>query len=421
MDATDKKLLALRSGGRYVSRGRYVVELYNTDRLHSRLGRMSPTSFQASQIIATFQFSSGVSWRISVKLTVSCLAFFFQLTACALAADVQSVQVLLQTKACPGCDLSGADLQEADLDKAYLEGANLTDALLREAHLNGAILKDAKLSRAHLDQAQLKKAILISAKLDGAHLQATDLTEAILNGADLSDAVLQLTELKGSIAYGTHLDRAIFEPISLPDIWSMRDVSGLDSIAWEITPRALNLLRDEFKKAAQWDQEKAVTYALREQDRLRQGIAARWFQKIFFEATSLWGASASRPLVIMFILIPVFGLAYSVAIVRRLSDAGIWQVWDKDRIQQDHGANAPTRLNPINCRPFQNALHFSILSAFDIGWKDLNIGNWIVRFSPHEYTLRGTGWVRTVSGFQSITSVYLLALAVLSYFGRPFE
>jgi len=37
------------------------------------------------------------------------------------------------------------------------------------------------------------------------------------------------------------------------------------------------------------------------------------------------------------------------------------------------------------------------------------------------YTLKATGWVRTVSGVQSLISVYLLALAVLTYFGRPFK
>ena len=45
----------------------------------------------------------------------------------------------------------------------------------------------------------------------------------------------------------------------------------------------------------------------------------------------------------------------------------------------------------------------------------------IARIQPREYTLRATGWVRTVSGVQSLISVYLVALWVLSYFGRPFE
>jgi hypothetical protein len=49
------------------------------------------------------------------------------------------------------------------------------------------------------------------------------------------------------------------------------------------------------------------------------------------------------------------------------------------------------------------------------------VGTWIARLQSREYTLRATGWVRTVSGIQSLLSVYCLALWVLTCFGRPFE
>lgn len=67
------------------------------------------------------------------------------------------------------------------------------------------------------------------------------------------------------------------------------------------------------------------------------------------------------------------------------------------------------------------ALRFSVLSVFHIGWRDLKVGTWIARMQPREYTLRATGWVRTVSGIQSLISVYMIALWALTYFGRPFE
>jgi len=38
-----------------------------------------------------------------------------------------------------------------------------------------------------------------------------------------------------------------------------------------------------------------------------------------------------------------------------------------------------------------------------------------------EYSLHATGWTRFVSGLQSLISVYLVALAILTYFGNPFE
>jgi hypothetical protein len=67
------------------------------------------------------------------------------------------------------------------------------------------------------------------------------------------------------------------------------------------------------------------------------------------------------------------------------------------------------------------ALYFSMLSAFHLGWRELNVGSWITRMQGRNYTLSATGWVRSVSGLQSLLSVYLLALWALTYFGRPFE
>jgi hypothetical protein len=67
------------------------------------------------------------------------------------------------------------------------------------------------------------------------------------------------------------------------------------------------------------------------------------------------------------------------------------------------------------------AFYFSLLSAFNLGWRELNVGDWIARLQTREYTLKATGWVRAVSGLQSLISVYLVALWVLTYFGRPFE
>jgi hypothetical protein len=67
------------------------------------------------------------------------------------------------------------------------------------------------------------------------------------------------------------------------------------------------------------------------------------------------------------------------------------------------------------------AAYFSLLSAFHIGFRDFNVGNWIARIQAGKYTLEPTGWVRVVSGLQSLLSVYLLAIWALTYFGRPFQ
>lgn len=65
--------------------------------------------------------------------------------------------------------------------------------------------------------------------------------------------------------------------------------------------------------------------------------------------------------------------------------------------------------------------YFSILSAFRVGYREAKIGTWIGQLQSQEYTLTATGWVRTISGIQSLLSLYLLAMFVLTYFGRPFN
>jgi hypothetical protein len=50
-----------------------------------------------------------------------------------------------------------------------------------------------------------------------------------------------------------------------------------------------------------------------------------------------------------------------------------------------------------------------------------SVGTWLSRAQPRNFALDATGWVRTVSGIQSLLSVYLLAIWLLTYFGRPFE
>jgi hypothetical protein len=91
-------------------------------------------------------------------------------------------------------------------------------------------------------------------------------------------------------------------------------------------------------------------------------------------------------------------------------------------MRKDLGENSPEELlDIISPKCLVYGFYFSILSAFHIGWRDLNMGNWIARIQPYEYRLQATGWARTVSGIQSLISVFLLALSILTYFGRPFD
>lgn len=54
------------------------------------------------------------------------------------------------------------------------------------------------------------------------------------------------------------------------------------------------------------------------------------------------------------------------------------------------------------------SLYFSLLSAFSMGWRELNVSTWIIRLQKRDYMLKGSGWVRVLSGSQSLISAYLI-------------
>ncbi len=151
---------------------------------------------------------------------------------------------------------------------------------------------------------------------------------------------------------------------------------------------------------------------------------------VFFEWTTGYGLHYGRPILILLGLIGVFTLVYLPALViapKRPDDSGIFRIWPAGRIKPSgegiEVADDATvdRLNARGIAALGQAFYFSIISAFHIGWRDLNVGSWIARMQPREYALRATGWVRVVSGVQSLISVYLIAMWALTYFGRPFE
>jgi hypothetical protein len=73
-----------------------------------------------------------------------------------------------------------ANLEEADLRKAYLEEADLKGAKLRGADLRGAKLRGADLRGAYLEEADLRGADLKGAYLEEANLKRARLSNTVL-------------------------------------------------------------------------------------------------------------------------------------------------------------------------------------------------------------------------------------------------
>ena len=116
-------------------------------------------------------------------------------------------------------DLDGADLRDANLSGADLRGADLRSANLWYADLRGADLRDASLGCADLGYADLGGANLSGADLEYADLKDADLRGANLGHANLYGADLGGADLGGANLWSTDLScvKNIFFPMACPE------------------------------------------------------------------------------------------------------------------------------------------------------------------------------------------------------------
>jgi uncharacterized protein YjbI with pentapeptide repeats len=337
--------------------------------------------------------------------------------------------------------LNKADLRRAELNNAHLNGAELNDAILQEAELNNAHLNGAELNRAKLQGAELNNAYLNAAKLDNAKLQSTKLNNASLNRAKLTNADLFGAELKDTLLALAELTEANYAPVSPPPNAYVAGIIGLETVHFpEGREIGLIQLRELLQKAGLREEERQTTYAI-ESGRTRHALTA-WrnnpgaateglFRLVAFDLTTAYGLHPTRALktltVLWALLIPIYWWTIRDHLLWPTGLAGIYRIWPRDRIEVHTGISAlesaakVERLYGSDLAALGWSAWFSLLSAFYIGFREFSVGTWLSRVHPRQFVLEATGWVRTVSGLQSLISLYLLAIWVLTYFGRPFQ
>lgn len=326
----------------------------------------------------------------------------------------------------------------------------------------------ADLSFAHLKGMPLESPDLTGAILFHADLTGADLVDAYLAGADLSSADLMGADLRLA-----RLDRAIFEPKSLPELRGIAGAQNLELLTYNYRPDALVQLRKQFQDAGFRDQERKITYALKRREtqlswnscrsrkRLIAGFdkldrpvfdqratrAIVWsadsnlancgsfvLNRVFFDLTCQYGMNPGRPLSLGVVLWLLCSILY-FASIRTRGEAGLYRVYaqsiqdDPPRVEritlpaltQTRGVRRLLEVPRREWAVLRASMFFSLMSAFNIGFRDINFGRWLRLLTRQEFDMKAVGWARVVAGWQSLISVYFIALWVLTYFGRPFE
>lgn len=344
--------------------------------------------------------------------------------------------------------VGGPSACNADLRKADLSGLTLHAINLANSDLSGSDLSNAQFSMSDFEGANLAGANATGANFAFAHMARTNLIganlgEASLSGTDLTGADLRNANLAGAIIEGANLTNAYFEPRGAPPARVSRLI-GLESVRFQDSS-GIAQLRQLARESGARDIERAATFAIEHErtqglggDELDDWFGYRpyrpmiegLFRRIAFEWTTGYGLYPGRALQLIFLfvvlLIPLYAWVASSARSSR-AKAAIYRILPADRINAEN--ETATVENPIVVErlslPVARAIgwgaYFSFLSAFNIGFRDLNVGNWISRVQPSKFQLDSLGWVRTLSGLQSLLSLYLLAMWLLTYFGRPFD
>ncbi|NER03688.1 MAG: pentapeptide repeat-containing protein [Okeania sp. SIO3C4] len=126
-----------------------------------------------------------------------------------------------------GAYLKGAILQNIDLIKANLENTNMTEADLENAYIGGAYLGEANLSQANLKGAMLSN---VNRK-PNLHLpvKKVDFSQAFLEKADLTNAILTGTNFSQADLINAHLNSAYLDGANFTEAKLMNaDLSSAD-------------------------------------------------------------------------------------------------------------------------------------------------------------------------------------------------
>jgi uncharacterized protein YjbI with pentapeptide repeats len=351
----------------------------------------------------------------------------------------------------------GMSLAIIDNDTLLGEGKGQTQA-------TGAVFNNTQLADACLDGVSLSGSNFTGASLTGADLSNADLSGVASAAGDPGGADFSFADLNG----------AIYQPHEPSDLLLMSKAVNLAGLEYKDDSQPIISLRNGFRDGGFLQQERDVTEAycnhvpdfaanlpaaghrsLVQELKYWAGIAQYWTSEAMFDWTCGWGAKPGKPLWIIAVIALLCVPAYWIGMHFKLGRGGIYLVATStpvavdgasqravrievhpDRDAQAEGESRPKRWtrgwwaamgraiwnqSGQETGALKTALLFSMMSVFSIGFDGFDAGEWIRALMGREFDLKARGWMRTLSGLQSLLGVGLLALSILSYFGHPFE
>jgi hypothetical protein len=274
------------------------------------------------------------------------------------------------------------------------------------------ILADVELFKTRLAHVDMFNCIL-----DSVDLSQAKISDCRFSGADMRHANFTHTVFNPTVDFSlAKMNGAIFEPDTLPGIPGMAAALGLDSMTYLHSSSALIKLRDELKKSGFDEAQRKISAAIkRRENELNPSSVLRFLNRCLFEYTCDYGINGAKPLLLVMLFTYIFFNIYLFLFLTGRLRFGIYydETQEKDSTVASVSRSMPVEIHRI--------LFLTMVSTFSIGFAEFNFSDWVKRLSRNEYRIETSGTTRVLTGIQSLISLFLFALAILIYFGDPFN
>jgi hypothetical protein len=283
-----------------------------------------------------------------------------------------------------------------------------------------------KLPKFDFSGLDLRCASFIGADVSGASFSASDLRGALFTRADLSDASFIHSDLRGTIFNWSQMRGVVLEPSYGPLPQGIAYAYGLDQLTSTDTPTHLVALKKAFGEAGYVSKRKDIIAAINRWNAPLDSAqplancmaaivgAARF---VLFDLTCEFGSNPTRPLLLMAASWLMFVVIYWLVIAT--SGRSVLFLFLKQVGGERKRVVALPRSAGLDA--VRLASLFSARNVVRLGFGQLDLGVWLRMLQRHDYDVAAAGWMRTLSAAQALFSQYMIALAVLSAFGTPFD
>lgn len=281
-------------------------------------------------------------------------------------------------------------------------------------NLSGNIsLENSKLKNLSFYFSNLEKLRFINCDFDSVVFQASNLSGIFHYNCNFNNVIFIGTNLKNVDFLSCNFKNVCFEPKVLPDLDRIATCSGLDRLIYFYSPEMLFKLKKELETKGYIEAARKVNTSIQRMKNLKADKTVRYVKYVFMDLTYEYGANLSRPIMILVFFILFFGIIY-YNINGRIHNSNIILQVSREINNKTIKHSKKISFDFIDfiteIKFLKISFSYSLTRTLRLGIGLFDFSRWFQLIQIREFRYSETGYLRPVSGIQSIISLYLIFL-----------